>query len=358
MEVMAQVMDKMLLSTAQTSSQAPAPRQDRSEFGSMVRQKQEARDPKNPQKGQEKKDAKTEDAKASREDDAPVQEKEITAEQYILATALLLQPGVTFVTAQAEEEETVQTAQAAEEILPTLELTPVEESAVSAEEAAPEREVRAEVTEEIAPETYQAVERRTAEHAQVRAEAVEDVAVEETDEDGFLTAEAPVFGPVEAAPVQVAAPSVEEPVELERPDAAEQISQRIENFLVDAEDGGRVEFTLVPESLGKVTVEITRDESGALHIQLSATTNRAAELLQKNSGGLERLLMSDRRPVQVEVRETHEDQPQYLNPNAQDQQQEQRQSRRQRQNQNQRKQEAHDFIQQLRLGLVGLNEVR
>ena len=174
-----------------------------------------------------------------------------------------------------------------------------------------------------------------------------------TDNTNWQT---PVFGYMDAAPVKVAS-TQETPIPLETQEGVEELSMRIERLLVNPEGSSHVEFTLVPASLGKVTVHITQGIDGALHIQLNATTTKAAELLQKNSDGLQRLLGADTRPdVKIEVR-TDED-PQalyYLNPDANQQQQRQQQN----QNQNRRDQRrdqnhAVDFVQQLRLGLIGL----
>ena len=135
----------------------------------------------------------------------------------------------------------------------------------------------------------------------------------------------------------------------------EQLSARIEEFVTDEAGTSRVEFTLVPASLGKVTVEITRTADGSLHIQLNATTLRASELLQRGSGTLQHLLGAGSRPeVRIEVRTDTDAQQMYLNPNANGEQQRQRQRQEQRRQEEQRRDrhQTADFLQQLRLGLV------
>ena len=88
---------------------------------------------------------------------------------------------------------------------------------------------------------------------------------------------------------------------------------------------------------------------------LSTVNEKAAVILRQHSGALQTAMMSSAQaPVTVEVQQPQqaEDPNQFLNPdghNDQNQQQQQKQER-------QHKGANEDFLQQLRLGLVGLNQ--
>ncbi len=164
------------------------------------------------------------------------------------------------------------------------------------------------------------------------------------------TPEAPLFKDVEAAPVKVADP---EPVPLESQDGAEKLAKAVVPEL-NAGDT-KVELTLTPANLGKVTVEITHSVDGAIHVALSASTRVAEKLLEQHAGNLQDILAaSGREDVKVEVQSNQpsQQQPQFLNPDGQNRQEQQEEQQRQQQNRQPQKHETEDFIQQLRLGLV------
>ncbi len=193
----------------------------------------------------------------------------------------------------------------------------------------------------------------------VEAPKAEKALADDTAETETVTEEAPaqVFKDVEAVPVKVAE-APEKPVEIQSNDAPEQIADKIEIPLKEGES--RVVLNLTPESLGKVTVEITRSSDGSLNVLLSASNTKAASLLEQHSSGLQHLLAAKNDgEVQIEVRGGQESQQHFLDPNGrngqQHQQQEQEQNRNQ-QEQPQNERQVHDFIQQLRLGLVGIGE--
>ena len=187
------------------------------------------------------------------------------------------------------------------------------------------------------------------------SEQTTDVRDEQSESDAdFAAAQGtPLFGEVQAAPVRVAAPE-EAPIPVETQAGMERLASQIETIAAGEAGFERVELTLEPEHLGKLVVEITRSDSGALHIVLSATTSRAAALLGQNTGNLQHLLMNQNRPeVQIQVRGGEEAQQQFLNPNGQNPQEQHRQ---QQHRQEQRRQHTQDFMQQLRLGLVTIPE--
>jgi|GEM_PF-2053851 len=177
---------------------------------------------------------------------------------------------------------------------------------------------------------------------------------QETDEDtAEFPAETAVFGELDAVPVKVAQ-APEKPVPLESKDAPELIEQKLP---IPNEPGtSHIEINLQPETLGKLTVAITRAADGALSVVLSASNMKTAALLQQHSGSLQNLLAENNQAkVEIEVRGGQEAQQQFLNPddgNGREQQQ-QRQPHRQQQEQ---PANTMDFLQQLRLGLVSMDE--
>lgn len=165
------------------------------------------------------------------------------------------------------------------------------------------------------------------------------------------TGSRPVFRSNDAMPEKVG-----ENYETLTPEA-EDAPQKLAATLTQALERGqsRVEIQLNPANLGKLTVEITRNVDGALSVVLSTVNEKAAAILRQHSGSLQTAMMSSAQaPVTVEVQQPQqaEDPNQFLNPdghNDQNQQQQQKQER-------QHKGANEDFLQQLRLGLVGLNQ--
>lgn len=169
-------------------------------------------------------------------------------------------------------------------------------------------------------------------------------------ENAAVAQEAPVFGQLEAAPIKVAeAPA--EPVELDAEEGMDQLAERVNDAL--EQGNSRVEVSLSPKNLGTLTVEITRAGDGSLSVVLNAAAPKAAALLEQHSGNLQNLLMANTQAtVRVEVHGSQEGQQQFLNPDdsgRQGQQQSQQQEHRQQKN-------PQDFIQQLRLGLIDLEQ--
>ena len=108
-----------------------------------------------------------------------------------------------------------------------------------------------------------------------------------------------------------------------------------------------------PENLGKVTVEMTFSKDGGIVVQLHAENRETQNLLSKNTSHLAELLGREtQEEVRVEVPRQEENQQRQ---DLLDQQQKQRE---QQQQQQRRRQAAsgEDFMQQLRLGLIPLDE--
>lgn len=173
--------------------------------------------------------------------------------------------------------------------------------------------------------------------------AEQDSDAADTPEEGM--AEAPVFRDVREIPVKVGEAPVTEntrevPVE-------NQIGDKLTEALAAGET--RVEIQLTPENLGKVTVEVTLHEDGALHIALHAENSQTRSLLERSADSLMVMLGREaRQEVQVEVPRQQESQQQ----NFYEGQQGHEHQGRQQQERRQERQSGEDFLHQLRLGLI------
>ena len=339
MDVMYQVMDQML-KTADFAQTAPANRgadrkqsKDNGDFETMVRQKQQEF------RGQR-------NARGATKSPEQTVDDTVSDEQYVLASAIMLpmqpvpdsiEPRLDLAVAPIDllRPETIlqpELQQTGELVLMDTEAQEMPVLPEQAQETAPVQEF-AEIV----------VDRGASEGQNTESETADD-----------LPMETPVFGYVDATPVKVSE-AVSRPVELESENAAEELAVRIESLLTEENGTSRVEITLTPASLGKITVDITHTADGSLHIALSATTAKAMSLLERHSSGLQQLLGSDTRPsVHVEVRSSEEAQRQFLNPDDSNGQERQQQQQQQQHNRHQEEPRTYDFMQQLRLGLVDL----
>ena len=394
MEVNNAMMDQLLVNTApqpNANASAKAKDADSPNFDSMVHQKRAA-DTKAESKGP--KDAKQEKPDAAPENREAAEEP-VTSEQQAIAAAMMYQaqPDTRYTMVVTSENEETLPQQAVEavpgELAKTAEIelsetseaepenlagpeTEVRSAAVEAprEETAPaQQEAKAEAPELAARESEQTPRQteQTPRTEQTRAEDAPRAARAESSaqrperadaaeaedvrtDDAQATQAAPLFAHVDAPVVKVAEAS--HPIPLEAEDGVEQLGEELGGILVNSADANRVEVTLTPEHLGRLTIEISRGENGALSIVLHASTERAANLLERGALSLQSMLASNTRSdVQVEVRPAEESQQQFLNPdgqNGQEQQQQQQQHNGRRHEQ----QSAQDFLQQLRLGLV------
>ena len=400
------MMDQLLVNTAAQAPAAPnaRPAQDaeKPDFDSMVHQKRSAGEK---AEAKEQKPAKA-DAKKDVKGDAPQEQEPVTDEQYAIAAAMMFQaqPDARYTAIQAETaaaapEHAVETVQAVDaeasvelpetpvgtevpaeqiaEAVPetaetTVETTEVPQrrqaDAVPAETRQQPAEARREAVEtpEARPEqrAQQAETRDTAAEpvrAEQRIEAVRPVRSENTGSEtedeadaAQLAQETPLFENIEAPVIKVA--EATRPIPLEAENGVEQLGNEIDNIVVNSVDTNRIEITLTPENLGKLTVEITRGTDGTLNIVLHATTECAANLLEKGADSLRQALAANSgREAQIEVRGSSETQQQFHNPygrNDQERQQQQQQQNRRRTEQH----SAQDFLQQLRLGLVDVDE--
>lgn len=160
----------------------------------------------------------------------------------------------------------------------------------------------------------------------------------------------PLFRDVEAAPVKVS--NVAQPQEAAEGEPVErQLLQPLEKAVEQNQPDVRV--FLQPESLGSITVELTRTEDGALQILLHADNPRAQALLEKSASNLQGLLAeSTQSTVQVQVERQQNSQGGAQHPYDQEGQSGQQGQNARQDQQSQRRQQEVDFLQQLRLGLI------
>lgn len=353
-DMMLQAMDQMLTGSTVSESRENRRQQDGQDFGSMVRQRQQ--DSRTASRTADS--GKTQNSKTgTSEQSAADNGKEATVEQIVIAAALMLPPNLDLITFETTPEENNLSVQIGEAFIPDMHIEAVDTAPILKAEDGVGR-LLDHMVREAAPELETRMESMAEDFSGLMQSGTEDDGGEETVVMEAAPEAVPMFGLMNATPVKVASVQ-EQPVELEQPDGAEQLAGRVEEFLTEADGSSTVQITLEPPSLGKVTVNITHTADGALHVQLSATTMRAAELLQRNSGSLQHLLAETRNQVRVELRDTvrQDMAPLFVDPNGDNTRQQQQRQQQQHQRQKRESHEARDFLQQLRLGLVDLSGV-
>ena len=156
----------------------------------------------------------------------------------------------------------------------------------------------------------------------------------------------PLFDRTEHMPVKVG--------EADTLDATEpDFAPRLAKAITEAEQEGarHVELKLAPEHLGKLSVELTQGKDGVLHIVFHAENEQAVKLLQEHSATLVAMLHSSHSgEIQVEVPRPQQGEQPWQQPEQQPGQQHGRNP----QEQGRQRQSTEDFLQQLRLGLLGV----
>ena len=156
----------------------------------------------------------------------------------------------------------------------------------------------------------------------------------------------PLFDRTEHMPVKVG--------EADTLDAAEpDFAPKLAKAITEAEQEGarHVELKLAPEHLGRLSVELTQGKDGVLHIVFHAENEQAMKLLQEHSATLVSMLHgSHSGEIQVEVPRPQQGEQPWQQP----EQQPGHQHGRNPQEQGRQRQSTEDFLQQLRLGLLGV----
>lgn len=374
---------KLVTEVAQTVSTVPGTdsNQEGEDFESMlVQQSKDARAQRAKERPAEKPEPKKQ---AEKPKQSSTQEEETPKDGSQLAAALVTsQPVVLFDVeavhaGEAQEAvgpmeevmaEMVPAADAGAEVLEEITAEPRQEAApvVTAQaelgvevvdvpvEEAPVEEIPVEQPEQdVQPEMpeHQEVKVRASRGAEEQPVEASQDQPEEVDMQEAWTGTRPVFRANDAMPEKVG-----ENYETLAPEA-EDAPQKLAATLTQALEQGqsRVSIQLSPANLGQMTVEITRNADGVLSVVMSTVNEKAAALLRQHSGALQSAMMeSVQAPVTVEVQQPQqaEDSNQFLNPDGQNNQ---NQGRQQRQEQK-HKGSNEDFLQQLRLGLIGLNQ--
>ncbi len=174
---------------------------------------------------------------------------------------------------------------------------------------------------------------------------------EETNGEAVVV-ETPLFEGVETTPIKVA----EAP---ERTEESAPVNQQVVEKLSTMMENGetKVQIQLEPVELGKLTIELTRSADGTLTVLLDAENSQTRSLLEKHMDSLQEAL-ADRGQKMVQITVEHNEESQRQENHQRDdfydgqngQQQEQQQQRRDTRH------NSIDFMQQLRLGLIPLEE--
>lgn len=194
------------------------------------------------------------------------------------------------------------------------------------------------------PRNGETADQRQDGEAMDRSGRADDVKVENAPRQ----TEQPVFHEVKSVPVKVG--ETLDTADAESPKLDAQLTQSVTDALKDG--AKQVKLQLNPENLGTLTIDLTQTQDGALQVVLHTTTDKAADLLGRHAESLGAMLQGNTQSaVTVQVqRQEQTQQFQQFQQNAQHQQQDQPRH-------NSRRQSGEDFLQQLRLGLVTLEEL-
>ena len=219
------------------------------------------------------------------------------------------------------------------------------------------------------------VQQETTQPVQVRQEDAPEQAVEEVDklddlpdtvevkvenlEEGEETsgesaaAGQAVFHETESVPVKVG--ERYETVDTQKPEMEKQLADVIRGAAQTGTE--RIQIHLAPQNLGSLVIEMTKDANGALQVVLHTSNAKAAGVLNQHLDGLHNALQSyGQEEVRVEVQRGQESQEQHFkqaDPDGRGQhQQRQQQERHEEDSVN-----GQEFLQKLRLGLFGTDEL-
>ena len=234
--------------------------------------------------------------------------------------------------------------------------TPMEQNTGSFQEAMAEEMPQEQAAPvENAAEAAPVQETEQAEKPRQEVEVEAAAAQEEGDEPKGEAAEAPeaVFHDAKAAPVKVG--ERYETVDTQKPEMENQLADVICGAVQTGTE--RIQIHLAPQNLGSLVIEMTKDANGALQVVLHTSNAKAAGVLNQHLDGLHNALQSyGQEEVRVEVQRGQESQEQHFkqaDPDGRGQhQQRQQQERHEEDSVN-----GQEFLQKLRLGLFGTDEL-
>lgn len=279
--------------------------------------------------------------------------------------------------------------QAAEPVLTAIPEETVQETAMDLDGTAPEMEttvdtnVGTEVSMEQQPKDFgQAMEEAPAQETvqrpvQLQQEAAPEATVEQVDKpearvaddavevrvddgkdggeipDEAPGAEQPVFHETRSIPVKVG--ERYGTVDTQKPEMDNQLAGVIRGAVQTGAE--RIEIHLAPQNLGSLVIEMTKDANGALQVVLHASNARAAGVLNQHLDGLHTALQGyGQEEVHVEVQRGQESQEQHFK-QADPDGRGQHQHRQQQERHEETSANGEEFLQKLRLGLFGTDEL-
>ena len=201
---------------------------------------------------------------------------------------------------------------------------------------------------EAAPQRTESVERDELPEAEVRTEG------ENEDEPKAEAADTqqPVFHEARSTPIKVG--EAYETVDTQQPGMEQKLTDVIQAAVQNGAQ--KVEIHLAPQNLGSLVIEMTKDAGGALQVVLHASNAKAAGVLNQHMDGLQAALRSySQEEVRIEVQRSDESQEQHFkqaDPDGRGQQQ-----NRQQQEHREEEHTGDAFMQKLRLGLFGTDEI-
>lgn len=343
--------------TERQTSQNMSQTQEKDGFQKLMSEKQPAKKDAgaNPKTETTAKEGAQQETEPTLAEDSQTLEKQMV----LAAMAILQNPVVPVEQIAVPEEQAVELALPLEALTANVQEVPQTVNPEMAE-ATVELEAELQPQEKELAETFEVkvqegpIETVQSQESGVQVKAVETAGTEQGDNNPDapkenLGGETPVFHEVRDIPVKVgeapaAAQTQEIPVE-------EQVGAKLTEALQSGDT--HVEIQLAPENLGKVTVEVTLHEDGALHVAIHAENSRTHSLLERSTDSLAAALAREtRQEVQVEVPRQQESQQQNFYDGRQGHGHQGRQQQQQRQDQR----SGEDFLHQLRLGLVPVDE--
>ena len=164
-----------------------------------------------------------------------------------------------------------------------------------------------------------------------------------------MSSQEKLFQDVEGTPVKVG--EVFE-LDTQADDMDMQVADLIRSALI--QDLNELEVRLTPANLGTVTIKLTQGSDGALSVIIHTSNAKTAALLSEHLDGLNQAIQSTQnREVRVAVQyneESQQSQYQQTDPDGHNGQQ------RQQEHHTEEQESGEDFVQRLRLGLVGVED--
>lgn len=190
------------------------------------------------------------------------------------------------------------------------------------------------------------------------ADDVIEVRVDDREDGGEIPNEAPgteqpVFRETQSVPVKVG--ERYETVDTQTPEMDNQLADVIRGAVQTGAE--RIEIHLAPQNLGSLVIEMTKDANGALQVVLHASNAKAAGVLNQHLDGLHTALQGyGQEEVRVEVQRGQESQEQHFR-QADPDGRGQHQHRQQQERREETPANGQEFLQKLRLGLFGTDEL-